>query len=854
MRLHELSCSSAAIGLLLTLICSIYNGSARKLTASWMEERLFLRARCKAKCLRLFQNPLEQKEFQVRWSPDAKSSVGFSDCFVKDSENCSSQSEEVGCHIGCSLLLDSVSLRPGQCPLAALANPEVEQASDKSVDQSACLNMCRSDNDCLNPLYKCCSLGCRQICIEPQLNNTVPSLPEALNPIESKASPGIMELDWSGPYARANKVIGPIVFILQTRICICKQLSPAQLTDWQTLIMTHEFGAKLDAFEPGKMYQFRIAAVSPHGTRGFGPPSQPYPIDPVPPNPPSPPRNLTDSMWRFYSNGNIHVLLNWVPPEHSELTVTEYLIDWVIDHGYVQPGGHSLEGLTKFTHTVPAEQTQYVLQELRPSTAYKVQVRAMSYWHGYGPLESQPNTIFLFTQSVMPAYHQQATMVRHSNELLHTKPKDETREESVACECGTKSALGIPLQLKKVFYDSGELIAAFAFTPPTPASTYQLNWSPQVCINAKENSAVLSQKSLRVQGTKRVVFLKDLRFNCRYMVQLRQLTHELSSKDELLWPPVHSEVSQPQDGHPYTAQNCFCTPSCLDVEISRGDSPKNCSLPDPGPPPPPLNLRAVRVEDMRYRITWKPPILAELQNRLVRRQQVRSAPLPSVTKYRVLWAPRIEEPVIREMYNDEVGFSPIMDLQQSDVRIVDKNQTWIDLPNLKEKTLYIVRVQTLSALDHQGYERESSPAVLYFVTPQTNRPGTHAHSLGFIRSSQLGNALRWLKLIPSNAEIASLLEVINPSKTGLISLELFLAAAVELWYGPITNLELELWKAFEKFDKRLCGYVSSDKMYDILTRFGCEPIPEQEAIKLIKRFEDKNQRIYYAEMVRELLR
>ncbi|TGZ61142.1 hypothetical protein CRM22_008154 [Opisthorchis felineus] len=125
---------------------------------------------------------------------------------------------------------------------------------------------------------------------------------------------------------------------------------------------------------------------------------------------------------------------------------------------------------------------------------------------------------------------------------------------------------------------------------------------------------------------------------------------------------------------------------------------------------------------------------------------------------------------------------------------------------------------------------------------------------GFIRSSQLGNALRWLKLIPSNAEIASLLEVINPSKTGLISLELFLAAAVELWYGPMTNLEVELWRAFEKFDKRLLGYVSSDKMYDILTRFGCEPIPEQEAIKIIKRFEDKNQRIYYVEMVREMLR
>lgn len=35
------------------------------------------------------------------------------------------------------------------------------------------------------------------------------------------------------------------------------------------------------------------------------------------------------------------------------------------------------------------------------------QVRAISYWHGFGNLESQPNTIFLSTQSIHPAFHQQ---------------------------------------------------------------------------------------------------------------------------------------------------------------------------------------------------------------------------------------------------------------------------------------------------------------------------------------------------------------------------------------------------------------------------------------------------------------
>lgn len=60
---------------------------------------------------------------------------------------------------------------------------------------------------------------------------------------------------------------------------------------------------------------------------------------------------------------------------------------------------------------------------------------------------------------------------------------------------------------------------------------------------------------------------------------------------------------------------------------------------------------------------------------MISRQHIRatlSEPEPLLnTKYRVVWAPRVEEPVNKDMYNDDVGFSPIMDAQQSDVRIVE---------------------------------------------------------------------------------------------------------------------------------------------------------------------------------------
>ncbi|CAH8521729.1 unnamed protein product, partial [Dicrocoelium dendriticum] len=46
---------------------------------------------------------------------------------------------------------------------------------------------------------------------------------------------------------------------------------------------------------------------------------------------------------------------------------------------------------------------------------------------------------------------------------------------------------------------------------------------------------------------------------------------------------------------------------------------------------------------------------------------------------------------------------------------------------------------------------------------------------GFIARSQFGTALRWLKLIPSEAQIEALLKVVDPNNSGQVSLEMFLA-------------------------------------------------------------------------------
>ncbi|TPP64013.1 Anosmin-1 [Fasciola gigantica] len=721
--------------------------SNTKLTSNWMEERLYLRAQCKAKCLRLFQSANEQDLFKPTWIQTSAQWSLLSKCFRNNSEHCSSEcftacdgppkecisscsTQGIGCRIGCHHLQESVDPRPGQCPRPAdMPKPALKRSPTKLTETMRCGKECRLDSSCSDSLHKCCSIGCNRVCTQPTFNDSVPPMPDSLIPQISEVSNAILALDWSAPYSQLTKICGPIVFILQTRLCACKMLDATQLSDWQTLIMTHQFGAKLDAFEPGKMYQFRIAAVSPHGTRGFGPETEAYPSRPEIPSVPSPPRNVTDSMWRFYSSGSISVLLSWQPPIRTDLPITEYVINWVVDHGYVQSGGHSLEGLTQFSQKVAPDRLQYVIQNLKPATSYKVQVIAVSYWHGHGQLKSQPNTIFLSTQSIHPVYTRQSTMEDRFRVSIRSFPT----EQKSNCECGLDDPAQKLFRLEKTFYDRGSLMAKFLFKPPNKGTDHLVEWSPHVCINSKENDILTLKQHILVSSRTRAVTLGNLSFNCRYMVKITSVDGQRQSGDRNWFDSSHDSspltAMSPFDDHDLVSvkRSCFCTPSCLEVEVAEGPAPINCSPTDPGPPPPPAGLTAAQTSSpLSYRIQWNPPKFDETQSEtltsstLANRQRTRAAlsnqsPLLG-TKYRVIWAPRVEEPVNKEMYNDDVGFSPIMDTQQSDVRIVEENQTWIELRDLQSGTFYIVRVQTLITSE-TGYQRESSPVAVYFVTP-----------------------------------------------------------------------------------------------------------------------------------------
>ncbi|VDP67863.1 unnamed protein product [Echinostoma caproni] len=125
---------------------------------------------------------------------------------------------------------------------------------------------------------------------------------------------------------------------------------------------------------------------------------------------------------------------------------------------------------------------------------------------------------------------------------------------------------------------------------------------------------------------------------------------------------------------------------------------------------------------------------------------------------------------------------------------------------------------------------------------------------GYIETEQLGNALRWLKLIPSEAEISVLQEFLDPQKTGTLSWERFLVAAAHVWFASPQQLQTHLWHAFIVFDPELKGVIPAETMKEILVTHGMEPIPEKEADKLIKRFKNPHNQVEYSFMINEFMR
>uniref|UniRef100_A0A3Q2WVL1 Anosmin-1-like n=1 Tax=Haplochromis burtoni TaxID=8153 RepID=A0A3Q2WVL1_HAPBU len=321
---------------------------------------------------------------------------------------------------------------------------------------AACVESCSSDQHCPSP-RKCCSNSCGHTCQAPA------------NLYKGKGN------FWS----------------------LCETLSE---------------DAILSDLRPQRWYQFRVAAINSHGSRGFTTPSKHY-ISSKDPSPPEPPTNVrvsnqtlnrTQSASQFTersmeSGVTVAVLLRWEPPKEGDLPVHNYRITWMSRHTHAaQKHKHTLQAHTHTvasnTHARPAQsrtpaqgrkesnsrvtqgaQCEVWLHGLPPATSYLLSVQTVAYW-GQKRLKS-PRAQLVFT-----------TIPHAGNEIKMPSIFLQCKKSKIAQRGGViPVALGnLRLEVAAPHYHNNQLQVKVFWKWPQHvrqrhAGPYILRWRPHTC-------------------------------------------------------------------------------------------------------------------------------------------------------------------------------------------------------------------------------------------------------------------------------------------------------------------------------------------------------------------------------------
>ncbi|MGH0141580.1 UNVERIFIED_CONTAM: hypothetical protein FKN15_004583 [Acipenser sinensis] len=82
---------------------------------------------------------------------------------------------------------------------------------------------------------------------------------------------GQLEIKWSSKF---NISVEPVLYVVQRRWNYGIHPSEDDATDWETVAQTTDERVQLSDTRASRWYQFRVAAVNVHGTRGFPAPSK----------------------------------------------------------------------------------------------------------------------------------------------------------------------------------------------------------------------------------------------------------------------------------------------------------------------------------------------------------------------------------------------------------------------------------------------------------------------------------------------------------------------------------------------------------------------------------------------------
>ncbi|KAG7230557.1 hypothetical protein INR49_025273 [Caranx melampygus] len=415
---------------------------------------------------------------------------------------------------------------------------------------AACVESCSSDQHCPSP-RKCCSNGCGHTCQAPaNLYKGVPLKPRReMSFVED--SDGQVKVLWVSKF---NVSMEPVIYMVQSRWNVGIHPSEDHATTWTTVAMTLSEDVVLSDLRPQRWYQFRVAAINSHGSRGFTTPSKHY-ISSKDPAPPEPPMNIRVSNqtleWMSSHPGSqitertrgsgvtVAVLLRWEPPREGDLPVHSYRVTWMSRHTHTaHKHTHALHGRAHIAHnnmhTRPTHprtpegkkesnsrvtqgaQCELWLQGLLPATSYLVSVQTVAFW-GQKRLKS-PRVQTVFTTIThtginMNDYEVQPLQDSPSNsapkQRLTHSPLNPVTPDNLRLEVAAPHYHDNQLQVKvfwKWSYHSRQ-------RHPGP---YVLQWHPHSC----STNVTSTEKTVTttVQGTHHTI--TGLLFGCKYRVSV----------------------------------------------------------------------------------------------------------------------------------------------------------------------------------------------------------------------------------------------------------------------------------------------------------------------------------------------
>ncbi|XP_054400287.1 anosmin-1 isoform X2 [Pongo abelii] len=402
------------------------------------------------------------------------------------------------CLTSCEFLKYILLVKQGDCPAP-------EKASGFAA---ACVESCEVDNEC-SGVKKCCSNGCGHTCQVPKtLYKGVPLKPRKELRFTELQS-GQLEVKWSSKF---NISIEPVIYVVQRRWNYGIHPSEDDATHWQTVAQTTDERVQLTDIRPSRWYQFRVAAVNVHGTRGFTAPSKHFRSSKDPSAPPAP-ANLQLANSTVNSDGSVTVTIVWDLPEEPDIPVHHYKVFW----SWTVSSKSLVPTKKKRRKTTDGFQNSVILEKLQPDCDYVVELQAITYW---GQTRLKSAKVSLHFTSTHATNNKEQLMKTRKGGIQTQLPFQRRRPTR-------------PLEVGAPFYQDGQLQVKVYWkkTEDPTVNRYHVRWFPEACAHNRTTGSEASSGMTH----ENYIILQDLSFSCKYKVTVQPIRPKSHSKAEAVF-------------------------------------------------------------------------------------------------------------------------------------------------------------------------------------------------------------------------------------------------------------------------------------------------------------------------------